>query len=85
MSDANQDLKQELKRGLELLKTLRDEIRLDLHLAGMEARDQWTRLEPRIAQLEKRGQELGAASKQALDELLAAAKRLRDSLRKPKG
>ena len=33
-----------MKESLGRLKTLRDEIRVDIHLAGMEARDKWKRL-----------------------------------------
>ena len=29
------DLKSELKKGVDLLKTLRDEVKVKLHLAGM--------------------------------------------------
>ena len=37
------------------LRTLRDEVKVDLHLAGMEVRDRWAELEPRIAEAEKQG------------------------------
>jgi hypothetical protein len=30
------------------LQQLRDEIRLKLHLASMEAKDEWSRLEPQV-------------------------------------
>jgi hypothetical protein len=34
------------KQSLALLKTLRDEIRVELHLAGMDARDRWKGADP---------------------------------------
>ena len=37
-----------VKEGREQLKVLRDEIRVKLHLAGMDAKDQWAKLEPEI-------------------------------------
>jgi uncharacterized coiled-coil DUF342 family protein len=37
-----------LRKALDELKTFRDEIRVNLHLAGMDLRDEWQRLEKRI-------------------------------------
>lgn len=37
-----------VKEGREQLKVLRDEIRVKLHLAGMDVKDQWAKLEPEI-------------------------------------
>ena len=45
------DLKAEMKRGVDLLKTLRDEIKVKLHLAGMDVRDQWAKLEPELSKV----------------------------------
>ena len=70
-----------MRQRLELLRTLRDEIRLDLHLAGMEAKARWDDLEPmtRDAQLLS-----GAASELAherLEQLLERLRALREELR----
>jgi hypothetical protein len=35
------------------IRRVADEIRVRIHLAGMEAKDAWAGLEPRVAQLEK--------------------------------
>lgn len=42
------DLKNRMQAKLAELKTLRDEIRLDLHLASMELRDEWKKLEKKL-------------------------------------
>lgn len=51
------------------LRQARDEVRLKLHLAGMEARTAWEKLEPAVDDLERR---LHAAGDRVGDELEAA-------------
>lgn len=76
-------LRKELNATLDELRTLRDEIRLQLHLAGMDAKDKWNRdLEPRLFTMEKEVErEVGSATRTALDELGASMKKFRDSLK----
>jgi len=81
MEKTTPDRGAELDHHLSLLRTLRDEIRLDLHLAGMDARDEWAKLEPRVSELLRRGTQLGTASRRAARQLVASAERLRASLR----
>jgi hypothetical protein len=79
---ANQlDMKQELAKGVEVLKTLRDEIKVKLHLAGMDAKDQWAKLEPELFKVERAAENATDASKKLLDEALTRLKTLRDSLK----
>jgi hypothetical protein len=59
------------------LRTLRDEIRVRLHLASMEARERWERLD---AEAEKLLHRTGHASKQVIDELVGRLQELRRSL-----
>ena len=67
------------------IRRIADEVGLKLHLAGMEARDRWRALEPRLAELEKTlakvGQRASAAVDQELSSIGAALRRLRDDLR----
>jgi len=44
----SEQVKERLQEALDELKTLRDEIRLDLHLGGMDLRDEWEKLEKRL-------------------------------------
>jgi hypothetical protein len=44
----NETVRKSLQQTLEDLKTLRDEIRVNLHLAGMDLRDEWRKLEKRM-------------------------------------
>ena len=81
------DFKEETKKVVSDLQTLRDEIRLKLHLAGAEGRDAWSKLEPQLDQFE---QKLESTTEAAIDELRtrgtelkANFERLYDRLRKP--
>lgn len=75
------DLKSEMKKGVDLLKTLRDEVKVKLHLAGMDAKDQWAKLEPELSKVERAADQATESSKKLLDETLKRLKAIRDSLR----
>jgi hypothetical protein len=42
------DLRQDLKSFQADVRALRDEVRLKLHLAGMDLRQEWEKLEPQL-------------------------------------
>ena len=42
------DLKQDLKSFQQDVRALRDEVRLKLHLAGMDLKQEWEKLEPQV-------------------------------------
>ncbi len=77
MSDVSDELKKELRKTADLLKTMRDEIRVKLHLAGQEAKDRWGKIEPEI---EKVGQEIQKTSKATVDELVTRVKEFKKDL-----
>jgi hypothetical protein len=69
--DRTTDVKHELAHGLEKLATLRDEAKLHLHLATLDAKQEWDeRLDPTIAELQATAQQLGEASKDKVQELV---------------
>ena len=51
------------------------------HLAGMEAKDQWAKLEPELSKVERAADQATESSKKLLDETLKRLKAIRDSLR----
>lgn len=59
--------------SLDEIRTLTDVLEVKLHLAGMEARDQWHELEPRIHELEHKLVRAGQRTKLALRELVSIA------------
>ncbi len=67
-------LKENLHHGVQLLKTLRDEMRVEVHLAGMEAKQRWEKLEPRFAEAELLLAKASQTSHQVLSELSDAMK-----------
>jgi len=73
------ELKQESQKVASELQTLRDEIRLKMHLAGAEGKDAWNKLEPQLAQFEER---VGQAADEALGDLRDAGTELKASVQK---
>ncbi|HEY5920282.1 MAG TPA: hypothetical protein VIV11_01370 [Kofleriaceae bacterium] len=77
-----------MKNGLSTIDEMRqlaDELELQLHLAGMEARDRWRALQPEIEELERLFEASGArvshAVERQLTSLLGALRRLRDDIK----
>lgn len=69
------NLKHTFESGLQDLRTLRDEIRLKLHLVGKEAREQWEKhLEPHIGRIEQQLKESRDDTREAIKEALERAK-----------
>jgi hypothetical protein len=73
-------LKEELKRGLNLLRMLRDEIRVRLHLGGLDAKGEWNRLEPHLIDVERAAHTATEASRRMIADAIERLKRLRASL-----
>lgn len=75
------DLKQNLSDTLATLKTMRDEIRLDLHLAGADLRARFEKeMEPKLKDAERLAREATDKSRQALGEIVAGFKEFRQTL-----
>ncbi|HSO40024.1 MAG TPA: hypothetical protein VLT33_46170 [Labilithrix sp.] len=65
------DVKAELTKGLEKLAMLRDEAKLHLHLASLDAKQEWDdKLEPGINDMQTKAAELTETSKTAVHELV---------------
>jgi len=77
-------LRESLQEAAAELETLRDEIRLNLHLAGMDVRDEWKQLEKRLPDRQAVAQ-LKDATREAFEsltwELRAFKRRLHDGRR----
>jgi len=81
MNDTSTELKAEVKKNLASLQALRDEVRVKIHLAGMNLKDQWRKLEPRLDEVEKAAHDISEASRAALKEAVKRLEQLRDSIR----
>ncbi len=65
------NIKHEVDKGIEKLATLRDEVRLHLHLATMDAKQEWdAKLAPRVLEVEQTAKEISDASRTAVNELV---------------
>lgn len=70
-------VKAESQKVISELQTLRDEIKLKLHLASAEGRDAWNKLEPQIEQFERK---VGDAAESAVEDLKTAGGELKANL-----
>lgn len=63
------------------MRRLGDEIRVRLHLAGMEARSAWEKLEPRLEAFERKAEEAGEELADELEDLAKSIKAQLEALR----
>ena len=79
-----EELKAQLDRSVQLLRTFRDEARVELHLFGMDARDEWERLQPQVHAAEKAvsefAHEAAESSRRTVETALEAMKRFQAKL-----
>ena len=80
MADTANELKNELKKSLTTLQTLRDEVRVKLHLANMDLKDQWNKLDPYLADVEKKAEEATEASRNLIRDAVKKLEQFRASL-----
>jgi len=79
--DADADIGELAKNSLAALRTLREEIRVDLELATKEARDRWRRFETRLQAAEVRAVQTGRDGARTLAGLIENARTFRKRLR----
>jgi imidazoleglycerol phosphate dehydratase HisB len=76
------DLKSELDKSIAFLRTLRDEVKVQVHLGRLDAQTKWHEVEPRLeAALQKAATEASEASQKAILDATKALERFADSLR----
>lgn len=72
-----ENLRAALKQDVAELERLRDEIKLRVHLAGMDAKSAWRELEPRVDAVE---QSVTAEGNEVKDATVHLAREMRDAL-----
>ena len=82
MGPEKPQIKQEVDKAVGQLRTIRDEIRLQLHLAGKDAQEAWKKLEPSLGELEQKMGEVTEATKAKAQELLKRFGELRERVKK---
>lgn len=78
--ETTKELKTEIEKSLGLLQTLRDELRVKLHLAGMDVKDEWNKLEPKLEEIEKSAENASEASLRSVTEAIKKLEKLLGSL-----
>lgn len=71
-----------IREEIESLKTLRDELRVKIHLGGAEAQDLWEGAEKKWSQLEGRMKRVVEVTHDSAEELSEAAGLLAEAIRK---
>ena len=75
-------LQQEIEKAVAQLRTIRDEVRVRLHLAGQDVQEAWKKLEPGLGDLEQKVTQVSDATKAKAQELLKRFSEVRDRLKK---
>ena len=75
------ELRDQLEKEVDQLRTLRDELNVQAHLAGQEFRDQWERLERGWNHVESRAKAIGDVSDDVAGEVRETPHVLADQLR----
>lgn len=75
------DITEVVQNSLSALRTLRDEIRVDLNLAGKEVRDRWRRLEARLRAAETHAHDARLDAARNLTGVVQSAQQFRKRLR----
>jgi predicted nucleic acid-binding Zn-ribbon protein len=71
----------DLDKAVQNLKTLRDEIRVQIHLAKAEIKDEWEELEPKFEEMEEK---LSGAAEETRDVVNVIAEELSSAYRRIK-
>jgi hypothetical protein len=80
MSSTSEALQTQIHHRLAKLQTLRDEIRVRIHSAGLDVKDAWDRIEPQVASAELMATEASPAARSMLDRVLQKIARVHESL-----
>lgn len=76
------DFKHEMDKNLSKLATLRDEIRVQLHLASLDAKQEWNeKLEPKVLEVEGAAKQATEASRAAIEDLVGRLEKFANQLR----
>lgn len=70
MRHTTDKLKDEVRETLDTLTTLRDEIRVQVHLAGMDAKQRWDELEQDVERVQRAAMDASEKSLHALRDTL---------------
>ena len=77
-----EQIKEEVDKNLERLRTLRDEIRVQLHLASLDAKQEWDeKLAPKLFEVEQSAKEKSEPARMKAKELVDKLEEFLEHLR----
>jgi hypothetical protein len=77
----NNDLRSEMRKGLERLRALQEEARVQAHLAGMDIKKRWDAMQPQLLDVEQAAQRAAEHATEASRKVVAdGVKALEDFL-----
>ena len=71
VTDTKEDVQREVKKGLDALRRLRDEARVRVHLAGMDAQVAWSKLEPLVDDAETLAKDASTSALETIKSLIS--------------
>jgi hypothetical protein len=80
MSDLANNVRKTVDEALTELEQVADEVRLRLHLGGMDAKDAWRKLEPQIEHARQHARDASDASSNTIHDVLDSLKKFKSSL-----
>ena len=81
MTETTKQTPTEMKKSLDRLRALRDEVRVKMHLAKMEAKDRWRDLEPTVTALvDEAGKGATDLTRGVVSDAINALEKLRASI-----
>lgn len=75
------DLKEEVNELIDNLKQVRDELKVQLHLAKEDIKDEWHEVEGNLEKLEAKAKTIGDATREAGTDVGEAAKLLAEEVK----
>ena len=80
MTDVKTTIEETIEKIIDEVKQERDEVKVKLHLAKLDASDEWSELENKLEKLENKAKELGGVTLEASQDVGAAAKLLGEEI-----
>lgn len=81
MNDTKENLSEDIEEMVEKLKGERDELLVKLHLAKMEASEEWQELERKWSKLQTQAKKAGGAAAESTGDIGAAVQLLGEEIK----
>ena len=75
------DLRQELNKFAEGLEQLRDEVKVQLHLASLESKQEWDKAEGQLEQFRTQLEQIATGTRGTTDDMIKKAKIVGEELK----